>query len=435
MKVKIGIIGPADTVKRILEIGQHYEMIEFLPFTYTVVNDIEKIVKDNAALVEQWFFSGQSPYFYAYERGWIQPEEAAYAPLHGSGFLGALLEGIFVEGNIFKRASIDTLPNEAIEGNKSFYKLGDIDFKTFPYEGYLANEKLVDFHVQAFENGQAEVAFTCILAVRNELMRRGIPAFRIIPSDVTITMVIELLEERIYNARSKQSQIVLLGVEAILSEENSRNLPYSFRLKRQALLLHERLLATAEMLKGSLMTLGDGLYFIYSTYGEIEEELLKGSLPTLMQQVEKQSGLRIRIGIGYGSTAMQAEQNVRLAFQHARQTDEPLLVLVDEKENIRLLETMDDESYESKSFGADWDKKFEGATISAQTASKLHAYAIQYRKQAFTAHDVALWMKSTDRNGRRIVTELERLGVISLAGEEQLGGRGRPRKVYQFNRL
>ena len=44
----------------------------------------------------------------------------------------------------------------------------------------------------------------------------------------------------------------------------------------------------------------------------------------------------------------------------------------------------------------------------------------------------ALWMKSTDRNSRRIVTELERLGIISLAGEEQLASRSRPRKIYQF---
>jgi hypothetical protein len=47
-------------------------------------------------------------------------------------------------------------------------------------------------------------------------------------------------------------------------------LPYSFRLKRQALLLHEILLSTAEVLQGFLITLGDGLYFIYSTFGEIE---------------------------------------------------------------------------------------------------------------------------------------------------------------------
>ncbi|MBE1555804.1 hypothetical protein [Sporosarcina limicola] len=436
MQVKIGVIGPVDSVKRILEIGQQYETIEFVPFTYTVVDEVGRILKENKELVEQWFFSGQSPYYYAYERGWIRPEEAAFAPLQGSGFLGALLEGIFVESKIFKHASIDTLSDEAIKRNTSFYNLGDIKFTTFPYEGYKPMEGIVDFHIEAFEKGHTEIAFTCILAVRNELKKRGFPVYRIIPSDVSIMMVIELLEERIHTARYKQSQIVLLGVEAILSEEHTRNLPYSFRLKRQALLLHEILLSTAEVLHGSLMTLGDGLYFIYTTFGEIEEELQKGTIHLLMQQVEKQSGLQIRIGIGYGSTAMQAEQNVRRAFQHARQTDEPLLVLVDENEQIRLLESADsDVSYEHKNFGAEWGKLFTGASISPQTASKVHAYSIQYRKKAFTAQDVALWMKSTDRNGRRIVTELERLGLISLVGEEQLGGRGRRRKIYRFSQV
>ncbi|HSO57369.1 MAG TPA: hypothetical protein VLQ66_03945 [Paenisporosarcina sp.] len=433
MKVKIGVIGPKDSVKRIVEIGQRYETIHFVPYMYTEVDEIEQILKNNKESVEQWFFSGQSPYYYAYERGWIKPEAAAYAPLQGSGFLGALLEGIFVENKIFKQASIDTLSDEAIERNKQFYNLENIKFTTFPYEGYTPKEGIVEFHRQSFENGLSEVAFTCILSVHNELKKKGIPVFRVIPSDVSIMMIIDLLEERIYTARNKQSQIVLLGVEAILSEENSRNLPYSFRLKRQALLLHEILLSTAEVLQGSLMTLGDGLYFIYSTFGEIEEELQKGSIHQLIQRVEKQSGLKIRIGIGYGSTAMQAEQNVRRAFQHARQTDDPLLVLVDENENIRLVESPDSEmSYEQKHFGSEWNERFEGAAISLQTAFKVKAYSTQYRKKAFTAHDVALWMKSTDRNGRRIVTELERLGIISLAGEEQLASRGRPRKIYQF---
>jgi len=433
MMVKIGVIGPEDSVRRILEIGQQYEKIEFIPFIYTFTEEVEEILKENKELVEQWFFSGQSPYFYAYERGLIQPEEAAYTKLQGSGFLGALLEGIFVEGKIFERASIDTLVDEAIKRNKSFYNLDSIQFTTFPYEGYRPKSGILEFHIDAFESGQSEVAFTCILGVHDELKKLGIPVFRIIPSDISIMMIIELLEERIYTARNKQSQIVLLGIEAILSEENSRNLPYSFRLKRQALLIHERLLTTAEALHGSLMTLGDGLYFIYSTYGEIEGELQKDSLSLLIQQVEKQSGLKIRIGIGYGNTAMQAEHSVRLALQHARQTDDSLIVLVDENEKIRLHESADSKiPYEQKSFGADWTKLFVDAAISPQTASKVHAYSIQYRKEAFTSNDVALWMKSTDRNGRRIVTELERLGIISLAGEEQLGGRGRPRKVYKF---
>lgn len=434
MKARIGVIGPRDSVEQIMEIGEQYENIEFFPFVYKTVDDIEPILEDNKAHIEQWLFSGQSPYYYAYEKGWIRSEEAAYISLHGSGFFGALLQGIVRNNQIFKKASIDTLSDQVIQQNQAVYELEDLTFYTFPYEGYKEVDQIIEFHKKLFENGQTEIAFTCILAVYQQLTKLGIPVFRITPSDIAIMMKVDLLEERIYTSRYKQSQIVLLGIEAILSEESTRNLPFSFRLKRQALLLQERLLSTAEVLCGSLITLGDGLYFIYTTFGEVEEELQKGSLHQLMQQVEKQSGLQIRIGIGIGQTAMQAEQNVRLAFQHARQANTPFLVLVDEDEKISLLESADASvSYERKNFGEDWDKRFEGAAISAQTASKVHAYSIQYRKEVFTAQDVALWLKSTDRNGRRVVTELERLGLIQMVGEEQLGGRGRPRKIYQFS--
>ncbi|WLR47348.1 hypothetical protein LC065_17810 [Halobacillus litoralis] len=41
-------------------------------------------------------------------------------------------------------------------------------------------------------------------------------------------------------------------------------------------------------------------------------------------------------------------------------------------------------------------------------------------------------MKSTERNGRRILAELERVRIVEQAGEQQSGERGRPRKVFRF---
>ncbi|WP_391207583.1 hypothetical protein [Psychrobacillus sp. L4] len=92
--------------------GAEFKGIEFIAYPDTHVQEIEKIIADNKTHVDQWYFSGQFPYYYyAYQNGWIRSDEAAYAQLHGSGFLGALLEGIFSKGEIIQRASMDTLCN------------------------------------------------------------------------------------------------------------------------------------------------------------------------------------------------------------------------------------------------------------------------------------------------------------------------------------
>ena len=270
----------------------------------------------------------------------------------------------------------------------------------------------------------------------NEIRRRGYPVYRVIPSDVSIRMIIELLEERIYTAKYKQSQIALLGIEAILTHDAIRNLPYTYRLKRKELHLHDLLLSVAEDVQGSLRPLGDGLFLIYSTFGEIEHYLKVRKLQKLMHLSKNQTGIEIRLGVGYGASMLEAEKHVLQAFEHARQADFPQLVVMNEEKELIILDA--DESattYEANNFGADWHELFDGASITPTMAVKILSFSQHYNKPTFTSQDVATWMKSTERNGRRIVTELERLGLIAIVNEQQSGSRGRPRKVYAFKNI
>jgi DNA-binding PadR family transcriptional regulator len=43
-----------------------------------------------------------------------------------------------------------------------------------------------------------------------------------------------------------------------------------------------------------------------------------------------------------------------------------------------------------------------------------------------------MWLKGTERNARRILSEMERLGLVKVSGEEQSGNRGRPKKIYEL---
>ncbi|WP_391207585.1 hypothetical protein [Psychrobacillus sp. L4] len=222
----------------------------------------------------------------------------------------------------------------------------------------------------------------------------------------------------------------------IPSDVSIRNLPYTYRLKKQELHLHELLLSVAEDVQGSLRPLGDGLFFIYSTYGEIEHYVKVGKLQKLMHLSKTQTGLEIRMGVGYGASVLEAENHVLQAFEHARQADFPQLVVMNEDNELIILDTDDSAmTYEANNFGSDWHELFEGATITPTMVVKILSFSQHYNKVTFTSQDVAAWMKSTERNGRRIVTELERLGLIHVIKEQQSGNRGRPRKVYEFKNI
>ncbi len=54
--------------------------------------------------------------------------------------------------------------------------------------------------------------------------------------------------------------------------------------------------------------------------------------------------------------------------------------------------------------------------INFRDAVRLIIYARKYNRQEFTAQDVSRWLQSTDRNGRRILANLENANLIEKCG-------------------
>lgn len=53
-------------------------------------------------------------------------------------------------------------------------------------------------------------------------------------------------------------------------------------------------------------------------------------------------------------------------------------------------------------------------------------------QNCISAVEAAEWLGMTQRNARRILSDLEKNGLAELTGEEALTSRGRPRKVYRL---
>ncbi|MBW3111457.1 hypothetical protein KYJ26_06430 [Bacillus sp. MCCB 382] len=433
MLIKIGVIGPDDSIKRINHVATFFENIELMNFPYDKVDEIENILEKNRGLVDQWFFSGQSPFYYALEKGWITEKEGSFPPLHGSSFFGALLEAQMKEQRLFHTISIDTISKEEIQKAVEFHSFDQLTIASYPYEGYRSAADLVDYHRSLFEKGDIEAAITCIQSVQKRLTEMGIPCYRVVPTNLSIRMILQYLLERAQSRKYQKSQIAIVGIEVIYSTQTLDESHFSYKMKHQELDLKRNLLDIAQKINGSMVQLGDGLFFVYTTRGELDLHEKESIFSTMTQEVKAHTNLDIRVGLGFGVTVLEAEHHVRLAFQHARKHESSIVVSVNEDKTVtEILPSTSSVTYSLNNLGEEWKEAFKDSSVSSAIVSKILSLSRHYEKEEITSQDLSRWLKSTERNGRRILTEMERIGIVRISGEEQSGGRGRPRKLYQF---
>ena len=432
MKVRVGVVGPEDSVHKMLEAGKDFQELELIPFIYERTEETEAIIRQNRDQIHQWFFSGQAPYYYALSKGIITEEEGSFTPLNGSSLLGTLLKAFMKEGKILNRLSLDTIQDEEIDKVKDSFSIHDLTIYTNPYQGYMPSADIIDFHKHLFETRQVDAAITCINSVYVALSEMEIPVFRVVPSELAVHRAYSFIKERAQSSAFRKAQLVMIGVEVIFPSPSAADYPISFKLKHQVLEFKRVLLDFVEEINGSIVEIGEGLYYIYSTRGEMDLFAKKRSIFSIIEECNVNSQLSIRIGIGYGLTVLEAEEHVRISLEHARAEKGPVVVITNEGKEVRKLTDSEEQVvFPLRSKGAEWEQLFKDAEISSSLAAKIQSLSHHYEQTELTSHELARWLKSTERNARRILGELERIGLARITGEESIG-RGRPRKIYEL---
>lgn len=431
MRIRLGVVGPNDSIKLVKNAAKEFSNIDIIPFAYKKIEETSDIILKNKPYVDQWFFSGQAPFHYALSNRLIRKEEGSYVPLNGNSLYKTLLEAQLKEQRIFKRISLDTIQEKEVATIQD--SIQPIEVSAFPYAGYLPADEIIHFHVELYKRKEIDVAVTCIRAVFVRLKELGIPCYRVTPDVPSIQLMLQFLKERGESYWYKKAQTAILGIEVLHPSNLSEEHFFSYKMKHRELELKRLLLDYAELIRGSFVQIGDGHYYIYSTRGEMELHLQDDSLLRLMEDARLHSKLEVRIGLGYGLTALEAEQNVRLAFQYARKQDKPVIILIDEdKQVIEHFKSVDPIAYTGRVWGEEWESRLKDANISPAIVSKIQSLALHYKKTHITSQELSSWLKGTERNARRILTEMERLKLVKVSGEEQSGQRGRPKKIYEI---
>ncbi|MGM0793042.1 MAG: hypothetical protein ACQEUD_23420 [Bacillota bacterium] len=433
MEITLGVIGPEDSVRHIMDSAESFSDLRLVPFYYGSLEDIDGIIGENQQRIDQWFFSGQVPYTYALSKELICEENSFYPPLYGASLLGKVLESYLDKERVIKSISLDTIQEEELETTKRYFSLQSLEIHSFSYPDFRPVEELAEFHIKLYREGRTEAAFTCLRGVYDYLKEMDIPCYRVYPSHLSIQFALKILKERGHSSWYQRSQMALLGIE-LIQPDNEGEFFHSYERKHKELAMKKLLIELAEHVNGSYVQIGDGLYFIYTTRGEVEIKLDKKDLYDLIETVYAQTHFRLRIGLGYGITALQAEENVQNALRSARQKAKPAIVLVDENEELTEFQPSGDSvTYHSKKWSdKEWADTLKKANISPVALSKIQTLSNFYKKTEVNSREVAGWLESTERNARRILSEMETIGLAESKSVQTGQSKGRPRKVYKL---
>ncbi|MGM7703005.1 hypothetical protein ACSVDE_14840 [Pseudalkalibacillus sp. Hm43] len=432
MKLRLGILGPEDSIGRIKEFAEQMNEFEIAYFPYEHASESAGLIEGNEKEIDHWFLSGPALYRYLIRNELLNADNTSYPDLYGASLMGTIVEAITTLDKPIRRVSLDTIRVSELESVKTDFNLSNLEFHLYQGEEFLPATEVIEYHESLYREGKIDAVLTCIKTVYLSMKDKGIPCFRVIPSRLGIELELRFVKEHAQAIWYRKSSLGIVGVEVGTSDEQQNNQFYSYKLKQQMLDLKRLMLDYSEKVQGSFVEVGDALYFIYTTRGELELKLNEYNPSQVVQNLKEQSGLNLQMGIGYGMTAWEAEQNVRHALHLSGDHENQTVVLVNEEKEITLLQNEERLSYQQRLSGSVWEEKLKDAKISPSVISKIASYYKYYEKDFVTANEIAQWLKSTDRNARRILAELERLKLATIKGEEQVG-RGRPRKVYELN--
>jgi len=156
-------------------------------------------------------------------------------------------------------------------------------------------------------------------------------------------------------------------------------------------------------------------------------------LHDIVSQLQDAQDIEVAVGIGFGASVSEAQQNARKALGNARKLQEYRVVVMED--NGLIIEGAGKPrqlSYEYYTNDPALLERLHKAGVSAKTFKRIAATIIGKGWDSFTAAQVADELGVTERNIRRIFSSLHEEGILESAGEETTSARGRPSRLYRI---
>lgn len=431
MKPRAGIIGPDDSVQLISEIAIEYsDRLQPVPFIYRNTEEAADIIQKNQQLVDLWVLAGPALYNSFQKSGVKQP--FFLLQLDGASLTKTLVDIGYNEKRSLETISIDMLSERDVYETYRDLGISSSQVYVHEYTNETPLENLLSFHQKLYRDGKVEICVTCLRSIYDQLRLQNIPAYRVTPTRSNIRKTLSTAVQQWETMHFKQSQIAAILVKVQRMEKKDDHNMVSYDLHRLNLEIQAAILNFAESISGSFVTIGTGIFVIFSTRGSVQET--EKPIGSLLEELALITDLPSNIGIGYGDTALTAEENARLALNHAQNYDSFCAFLVDSNGTIEgPLKEQEAITFQYRTENKEISEKLKHSGITITTFNKILSVQKRMGNGSITATQIADWLKMTPRNARRILTGLVEQGIAEIIGDEAPTSKGRPRKIYRVS--
>jgi len=431
LKPRAGIIGPIDSVQLISEIATEYsDRLQPVPFIYQLPEEATSIVVNNQHVIDLWILAGPA-LFNPFQKSAVK-QPFFILQLDGASLTKTLVDIGYNDKKSLDRISIDTLTERDVY--ETYRDLGIPSDQVFVHE--YTNEtplpNLLAFHQKLIHDRKVDICITSLRSIYDQLRSNDITTYWVAPTRSNIRKTLSSAVQQWETIHFKQSQIAVILVKVQGMENKDDHNMLSYDIHRLSLEIQAAILNFAESISGSFVTIGIGVFVIFSTRGSLEAT--ENSISSLLEQLALLADLPSNIGIGYGDTALTAEENARLGLNHAQNYDSFCAFLVDDNGTIEgPLKEQEAITFQYRTENKEISEKLKNSGITITTFNKILSVQKRMGNGSITSTQVADWLKMTPRNARRILTALVEEGMAEIIGDEAPSSKGRPRKIYQVS--
>jgi hypothetical protein len=418
--IRIGLVGPADSMKLIKNVAKDLpEGFSLSEYSYKGLEDLQNL-EGFCRDVDSLLFSGPAPYYWVKER--FDPGiPMMHIPRNGTCIYKVLFNILRNKGD-FSYLSFDTIARkdilEALEELSIPYK----EIKTLEYEGLISFEEVTQFHLDNLKQNENTLIITGISGPYKALTSMGIMAYRIHPTNPIIR---SSLEKAILYGESethKESQIALVIIRANQPKPEEEN-QFDYSYQKQLLDLYQLLLDYSDTIQATALKTGDNEFMLVATRGSLNNTpCISKSLP---QYIQANTSLLVSMGIGYGKTARIAKNHARMAVSLSKKNNGYCCYMVtDEGEVIepQIKRTVN---------GSNLNQLAKELEISVESLSSIKQALRRLGKSEITSKELSLSLNLSERSARRILSHLEAVGAARVIGNQSIFKKGRPRSVYK----
>ncbi|MBG0763926.1 MAG: hypothetical protein H0S78_03395 [Tissierellales bacterium] len=424
MTVKIGVIGPQDSIDLIKSVAKSMDDdFELVLGIYDRKDETVKLTKKIQIDVDVLLYTGNIPYRVAVQSGVIT-KPALYVPMIGTS-LTRILWDIKDRGLSYKRLSIDTINLSDVleiedELGIDFKKIKIIDFN--PEESY---ENLAKKHAELVRNNETDVAITGLSTTYRILQEKGIHSYRIRP---TIYLLKEHLQKALYIGDAKKQRSSQVNV-MIFKLHCDECIDYKFLKLRNR--FEHGLIELANKVFGTVFPQGQLEFMLFATRGVVETEQMSYEvLETLSKITNNFSG-----GLGYGHTVYRAEMNARMALNRAMAHEGACLYKMEMDGRLEgpFREGQFTLNYQLQETD-DYIKEIAGKIgLSTAYIGKIESIIRRTSNNRFSAEEFASSLDISPRSARRILNKIVDNGFAEVVAHESPNKTGRPRQIFSID--